>query len=386
MMGRNGRLFVVILLIIFLSQADLFSLNTVRNIVPDLKNVPFKVKDLIPKEKIESIRLRHIQVETENMAKECYRMLMSGTNSFDELAKMVSQCQFSKENGGEIGWLSAKEQFGLELNPSYAELALHGLGLTKGEISVLALNSSKPKPTWHVLQVLDIITKLTPKLLSRKKETYFLTKSLDSDKVPKYFIETLGCQMNVADSERIAAQLSQLGLVATQNKAEANTIVINTCSIREHAEKKLYSMVGEYAKRKRTGEDVAIIIAGCVAQQEGENLIKRCPEIDAVIGPQFANRFADLLQAVADGYRVVATDPAHQNEDDLPPLRSNEFSAFVNVIYGCNERCTYCVVPNTRGIEQSRTLESIVAEIHQLAESGYKEVTLLGQNIDAWGR
>jgi hypothetical protein len=381
----------IVVLLILVGSVDLFSLNVVRIIVPDLKNVPFKVKDLVSKDKIEAVRIRHIQLETEEMAKECYRLVMTGKVPFDQVAKTASICELTKSSGGEIGWLHFKQNFEHEAVPTFSELGRFALQMTKGETSIVQqfvpdAVSATNKTSWHLLQVLDILTQLTPKLLKRKKEAYFQSKALNPDLHPKYYIETLGCQMNVADSERISAQLKQLGLSPTQIKEEANTIVINTCSIREHAVQKLYSMVGEHAKRKREGEDLTIIVAGCVAQQEGENLIKRCPEIDAVIGPQYANRFADLLQAVSDGYRVVATDPAHQSEDELLPLRSNEFSAFVNIIYGCNERCTYCVVPNTRGVEQSRTLEAIVAEIQQLGKAGYREVTLLGQNIDAWGR
>jgi tRNA-2-methylthio-N6-dimethylallyladenosine synthase len=123
-----------------------------------------------------------------------------------------------------------------------------------------------------------------------------------------------------------------------------------------------------------------------VAQQEGKNLIVKYPEIDAVIGPQYVNRFGEFIPLILDGYRLVMTDPSYQNEDSTLPIRKSGLSAFVNVIYGCNERCTYCVVPNTRGVEQSRTIEAIVNEIEGLIDLGYKEVTLLGQNIDSWGR
>ena len=114
--------------------------------------------------------------------------------------------------------------------------------------------------------------------------------------------------------------------------------------------------------------------------------MKRFPEIDIVMGPQYANRIVDLLDKVNDGNQVVATDPVHQLEDTVEAVRRSDTCAFVNVIYGCNERCTYCVVPTTRGVEQSRTKEAIVAEMRDLARDGYREVTLLGQNIDSWGR
>jgi tRNA-2-methylthio-N6-dimethylallyladenosine synthase len=128
------------------------------------------------------------------------------------------------------------------------------------------------------------------------------------------------------------------------------------------------------------------VVAGCVAQQEGEALLRRVPELDLVMGPQHANRLQDLLEQVFDGNQLVATEQIHIVEDITKPRRDSKVTAWVNVIYGCNERCTYCVVPNVRGVEQSRTPEAIRVEMEQLGQQGYKEVTLLGQNIDAYGR
>lgn len=142
------------------------------------------------------------------------------------------------------------------------------------------------------------------------------------------------------------------------------------------------SYLGPYAKRKRAGEDVIIVVAGCVAQQEGHSLLRRAPEVDLVMGPQYANRIADLLEDVANGNQVVATEATHIMEDSTKPRRSSTVAAWVNVIYGCNERCRFCIVPTTRGIEQSRPVESVVREIEELVSQGYKEVTLLGQNIE----
>lgn len=139
--------------------------------------------------------------------------------------------------------------------------------------------------------------------------------------------------------------------------------------------------LGPHAKRKREGEDITIIVAGCVAQQEGQQLLRRIPEIDLVMGPQYANRISDLLEDVANGNQVVATEASHIMEDSTKPRRQSDVCAWVNVIYGCNERCTYCIVPTTRGVEQSRPVESILEEVKELVNKGYKEVTLLGQNI-----
>ncbi|NCR46189.1 MAG: tRNA (N6-isopentenyl adenosine(37)-C2)-methylthiotransferase MiaB [Microcystis aeruginosa SX13-01] len=202
----------------------------------------------------------------------------------------------------------------------------------------------------------------------------------------RYHITTFGCQMNKADSERMAGILEDLGFQWSEDANEADLILYNTCTIRDNAEQKVYSYLGRQAKRKQTQPDLTLIVAGCVAQQEGEQLLRRVPEVDLIIGPQHANRLGDLLQQVFDGSQVVATEPIHIMEDITKPRRDSNITAWVNVIYGCNERCTYCVVPGVRGVEQSRTPAAIRAEMDQLGQQGYQEITLLGQNIDAYGR
>jgi tRNA-2-methylthio-N6-dimethylallyladenosine synthase len=202
----------------------------------------------------------------------------------------------------------------------------------------------------------------------------------------RYHITTFGCQMNKADSERMAGILEDLGFQWSEDANEADLILYNTCTIRDNAEQKVYSYLGRQAKRKQTQPDLTLVVAGCVAQQEGEQLLRRVPEVDLIIGPQHANRLGDLLQQVFDGSQVVATEPIHIMEDITKPRRDSNITAWVNVIYGCNERCTYCVVPGVRGVEQSRTPAAIRAEMEQLGQQGYKEITLLGQNIDAYGR
>jgi len=192
--------------------------------------------------------------------------------------------------------------------------------------------------------------------------------------------------MNKADSERMAGILEDLGFQWSEDANEADLILYNTCTIRDNAEQKVYSYLGRQAKRKQTQPDLTLIVAGCVAQQEGEQLLRRVPEVDLIIGPQHANRLGDLLQQVFDGSQVVATEPIHIMEDITKPRRDSNITAWVNVIYGCNERCTYCVVPGVRGVEQSRTPAAIRAEMAQLGQQGYREITLLGQNIDAYGR
>lgn len=202
----------------------------------------------------------------------------------------------------------------------------------------------------------------------------------------RYHITTFGCQMNKADSERMAGILEEMGFQWSETPEQADLVLYNTCTIRDNAEQKVYSYLGRQAKRKHEQPNLTLIVAGCVAQQEGEALLRRVPELDLVMGPQHANRLRDLLEQVFDGNQVVATEPVHIFEDITKPRRDSTVTAWVNVIYGCNERCTYCVVPNVRGIEQSRTPEAIRADIEELGRQGFKEVTLLGQNIDAYGR
>ncbi len=177
-----------------------------------------------------------------------------------------------------------------------------------------------------------------------------------------------------------------MGFEWAEQPDNADLILYNTCTIRDNAEQKVYSYLGRQAKRKQEQPDLTLVVAGCVAQQEGEQLLRRVPELDLVMDPQHANRLEDLLEQVFSGNQVVATEPIHIIEDITKPRRDSSITAWVNVIYGCNERCTYCVVPNVRGTEQSRTPEAIRAEMEHLGRQGYREVTLLGQNIDAYGR
>ena len=202
----------------------------------------------------------------------------------------------------------------------------------------------------------------------------------------RYAITTFGCQMNKADSERMAGILEALGYRHEEDELTADLVIYNTCSIRDNAEQKVYSYLGRQARRKRHNPRLTLVVAGCVAQQEGESLLRRVPELDLVMGPQHANRLASLLEQVESGQQVVATGEHQILEDVTRPRRESRVTAWVNVIYGCNERCTYCVVPATRGREQSRTPEAIRSEIETLARQGYREITLLGQNIDAYGR
>ncbi|GAB4213551.1 MAG: tRNA (N6-isopentenyl adenosine(37)-C2)-methylthiotransferase MiaB [Synechococcales cyanobacterium] len=203
---------------------------------------------------------------------------------------------------------------------------------------------------------------------------------------PTYHTITFGCQMNRADSERMSGILESLGYLPTEDPDQADLVLYNTCTIRDNAEQKVYSYLGRQAIRKRRQPGLKLVVAGCVAQQEGEKLLRRIPELDLVMGPQHVNQLGDLLAQVDAGNQVVATDARDIPEDITKPRRDSAITAWVNIIYGCNERCTYCIVPLVRGLEQSRTPEAIYQEVQTLAEAGYKEITLLGQNIDAYGR
>jgi len=201
-----------------------------------------------------------------------------------------------------------------------------------------------------------------------------------------YWITTFGCQMNKADSERMGGILETMGYSPGNDEHTADLVLYNTCTIRDNAEQKVYSYLGRQALRKRADPNLTLVVAGCVAQQEGEALLRRVPELDLVMGPQHANRLASLLERVESGQQVVATEEHTILEDITTARRDSAVCAWVNVIYGCNERCTYCVVPAVRGREQSRLPQAIRLEMEGLASQGYREITLLGQNIDAYGR
>ena len=201
-----------------------------------------------------------------------------------------------------------------------------------------------------------------------------------------YWITTFGCQMNKADSERMAGILENLGYKKAEDEFEADLVLYNTCTIRDNAEQKVYSYLGRQAKRKHKIPELKIVIAGCLAQQEGASLLRKVPELDLVMGPQHVNNLENLLERVELGNQVVATEEKFISEDITNARRESSICGWVNIIYGCNERCSYCVVPSVRGKEQSRFPASIKDEIYSLAKNNYKEITLLGQNIDAYGR
>ncbi len=188
--------------------------------------------------------------------------------------------------------------------------------------------------------------------------------------------------MNVHDSEKILGVLEPEGFLQTDNPRSADLIIFNTCSIRQKAEQKFYSELGRIKSYKKLNPRLKIAVAGCIAQQEGKNIFKRAPHVDFVFGPQ---NIRALKHFVADGYVPVAIEenPLIATED-LPARRSAGISAWVTIMYGCNNFCSYCVVPYTRGRERSRPSEHIVAEVSKIAEEGYREITLIGQNVNSY--
>lgn len=208
----------------------------------------------------------------------------------------------------------------------------------------------------------------------------------------KVFIKTYGCQMNVYDSQRMGEVLGERGYALTETADDADLVILNTCHIREKAAEKVYSELGRLRRLKEsTGGALKIAVAGCVAQAEGEEIVRRAPVVDLVFGPQTYHRLPALLdQHARTGAAVIETEfPANEKFDalDAPstatPLKRG-IAAFLTVQEGCDKFCTFCVVPYTRGAEFSRPAARIVAEARQLVEAGVREITLLGQNVNAW--
>ena len=420
---------------LFLSAAT--AVGSFSTEAPPAKKAWFPVRpaDALPTEYDSVVRgafVRHVVVETEEMADLGLKTYLKGgsdsgvaksTDPFGDLAKDLSACEKSKEERGKVGWVD---------NPSYHRAKSSDEGGNKLNEAVMGLLpadiisdifASRPKGgdvlklssaetgMFHLIRVDDIQIDYQEdsSSMSRRRQpqdgSTFFNQATGANKVIKsraklkgsgflpvspkisldgstnadiaaktYHIATTGCQMNVADSERLAGVLeNNLRLEEANTSSDADVVILNTCTIREHAAQKVYDALGPVAARKRRGEPVAIVVAGCVAQQEGEALLRRVPEVDLVMGPQYTARLGDLLEGVSRGHQIVATDPSLITEDLSKPVRDHTTRAWVNIIYGCNEHCTYCVVPGVRGVEQSRSMEAILEETLELAASGYKE-------------
>jgi tRNA-2-methylthio-N6-dimethylallyladenosine synthase len=203
----------------------------------------------------------------------------------------------------------------------------------------------------------------------------------------KLYIKTLGCQMNEYDSAKMADVLgSSHGLVVVQTPEEGDVLLLNTCSIREKAEEKVFSMLGMWRELKELRPELVIGVGGCVASQEGDNIRRRAPYVDIVFGPQTLHRLPQMLEQVRRERRpaVDISFPEIEKFDHLPTPRADGPTAYVSVMEGCSKYCTFCVVPYTRGEEVSRPFDDVIAEIATLAGNGVREVTLLGQNVNAY--
>lgn len=204
----------------------------------------------------------------------------------------------------------------------------------------------------------------------------------------KLYIETLGCQMNKSDSERIAGILSHFGYVETENEKEADLLIINTCSIRQLSADKAYSKIGVWGKRKKENPELKIAICGCVAQQDKQKIRSRAPYVDLIFGTHNIYELPELINKIENGEKICAitNKPVVRNQNDFNIIRKESVNAWIPIIEGCNNFCTYCVVPFTRGRERSRLPQEIIQEAKNIIKQGYKEITLLGQNVDSYGK
>ncbi|MDD3947023.1 MAG: tRNA (N6-isopentenyl adenosine(37)-C2)-methylthiotransferase MiaB [Clostridia bacterium] len=209
-----------------------------------------------------------------------------------------------------------------------------------------------------------------------------------------YHIETFGCQMNVHDSEEIAGALNAIGLQPAKDLKSAQVIVFNTCCIRDTAEKKILGKIGDLKHLKQQSKDVIIAIVGCMMQQEGaaENLIKKFPFIDIILGNVNIDELAAKVEEILENKRIkrksyisVLMHEKPEIVENRPVYRTSGTNAWVNIIYGCDNFCTYCIVPYVRGRERSRQPQTILQEVRGLIDEGYKEITLLGQNVNSYG-
>ena len=213
---------------------------------------------------------------------------------------------------------------------------------------------------------------------------------MTENRILKYFIETWGCQMNEEDSEKLSGMLKSIGYTKTEVKEEASIILFNTCCVRENAENKVYGNLGNLKKLKKKNPDLIIGICGCMMQQQGmaDKILKEFPYVDIIFGTHNAYKFPEYLNRVkTEGVQVKEIlDKETKIVEGIPVDRESSVKGFVTIMYGCNNFCTYCIVPYVRGRERSRKPEDIENEIRDLVARGYKEVTLLGQNVNSYGK
>lgn len=216
------------------------------------------------------------------------------------------------------------------------------------------------------------------------------TEIINALKNKKYFIKTYGCQANVRDEETMRGILESVGMISTDDVNVSDLIIINTCAVRENAEDKVYGEVGNLKHLKSKKKDLVIAICGCMVEQPEilDRLINTFKEVNLYFGTHEIYNLASLVyETLTSGERIVSIESkAGEVVEDLPSCRNNEFKAFVNIMYGCDKFCTYCIVPYTRGKERSRRFEDVMKEVKELEEKGYQEITFLGQNVNAYGK
>lgn len=226
--------------------------------------------------------------------------------------------------------------------------------------------------------------------INRQYEFMHAVRQLNSDKKCNFFIRTFGCQQNEADSERLAGMCREMGYHPCESESDADLIVVNTCAVREHAELRALSITGQFKHLKEANPRLVIVICGCMVTQEHRmNDIKRSyPYVDLLVGTGMLYRFPELLHEhlMNDKRRFVIDETEGSIAEGLPILRKSSTKAWVSIMYGCNNFCTYCVVPYVRGRERSRRREDIISEVKQLVSEGVREITLLGQNVNSYGK
>ncbi|OVE68448.1 tRNA (N6-isopentenyl adenosine(37)-C2)-methylthiotransferase MiaB [Clostridium diolis] len=217
-----------------------------------------------------------------------------------------------------------------------------------------------------------------------------LDSQMASDEKKLFFIQTYGCQMNEEDSEKLSGMLKRMGYESTENRDEASIIIFNTCCVRENAENKVFGNLGALKRQKEKNPDLVIGICGCMMQQKGmaDDILKKFPYVNIIFGTHNSYKFPEYLNRVkTEGVQIKEIiDKETEIVEGIPIDRKSDIKGFVTIMYGCNNFCTYCIVPYVRGRERSRKPEDIVNEIKDMVTRGYKEVTLLGQNVNSYGK
>jgi hypothetical protein len=285
------------------NRADKFA-STPESKYPTMRGSEVDARKIIAtgsgRQHLTAVRLNHILFASDGLARSSLHELRTATTSFEDLASQISMCSETRDKGGSIGWISIDDKDGTKnehldlIFPREAREQSAQISTKPGDIVLV----ESPRG-YHLVQVVDVMADVRKMAnLKQRKNSHLKTTTLQgsllseeqSKKDRTYKLETMGCQMNIADSERMEGQLQAMGIrklnPETDVGVKPDVVVLNTCSIREHAESKVYSYLGPHTKRKREGEDLAIIVAGCVAQQEGEALLRKVPEIDLVMGPQ----------------------------------------------------------------------------------------------------